>query len=77
MKPETAKQVSRTPGPWWERQNSATMRDFNRLKEEATELLEAAKSATDYFQMLEDKTGVVHPVLRDLRSAIAKAEGRE
>lgn len=52
------------------------VREIERRADMHEELLEAAKSATGYFQMLEDKTGVIHPVLKELRSAIAKAEGR-
>ena len=43
----------------------------------APELLEACKSACDYYEMLERATSVEHPVLSELRQAIAKAKGEE
>jgi hypothetical protein len=39
----------------------------------APELLEAAKSATAYYEMLERSTGVEHGVLKKLRAAISKS----
>jgi len=45
-----------------------------RLIAAAPALLEACKSACEYYEMLEGATGVEHPVLSELREAIAKAK---
>lgn len=46
-----------------------------RLIAAAPELFEACKLACEYYEMLENATGVEHGVLKELRQAIAKAEG--
>ena len=72
-----------TPGPWWEGKETATMADFERLKRDATELLEAL-ICVRYFLGKEYKAlpeqAFDRPdwnrLMEGVKAAISKADGR-